>query len=279
MVISFDLRNKEGAIKFLIDWLEVDKDSIENFLICSNSNFEVDDFLQFCEIDLSVKSIDNIKYIASHVTTTVDNLEFMKSNGLMDLATLLSIESPLKQFLSSNGLVFNIEKKQLYYNGFNYDIDYYRNDKSEHFERGSLEEKIDRIAHKICYDNQISAFFTMEGDKKYPTQIHERPEFLMNITNFCKKDIGNIWAQKAKPYVIVFEEDFSSFQWLSFYDREWKYFDDLPDLSMHKEWMVRKALNLIWTSYYYTSKSEVLAYMKPNYVIPWANVIECRCID
>lgn len=276
MSIRFDLRDVTGSLKFLEEWLGVSKKSIMDYIVNSQSNIDVDDFLEIGSIDIDSLDIENISYIASHVTTTIDNLAFMKSNGLMDLATLLTLDSPLSKYLASHNLVFDITNKRLLCNETEYDIDYYREGKSKFIDRESIEGRVDSIAHKVCYDNQISAFFTMEGDKAYLTQIHLRPEFLVNISNLCKRDIESPWAKKATGFVIEYEEHFNSFEWFSFYDNESDYWDDSKDRERHKRWLVEKSLNLLRDDFYYNHFCESFAYMKANYVIPWSNVVNCR---
>lgn len=279
MITKFDIRNATYAKRFLEEWLDINEDSIINYIAESRTGTDANEFCDINKIEIESKSVEKIRYVASHVTTTIDNLEYHKNNGLMDLASLLSSDSPMSQYLLSFGLNFDIENKELQYNDTVYNIDYYRDDKSKFFDRDSLEGKIDSIAHKVCYDNQISAFFTMKGDKEYLSQIHLRPEFLINISKFCKKDLENAWIRKAKSYVIEFEEKFENFEWFSFYYDKEDYYEDLESKMIHRRWMVNKALNTIWNDYYYDSISDEFAYMKPDYIIPWSNVINCRGIE
>lgn len=63
--------------------------------------------------------------------------------------------------------------------GNSYDIDYekYRN---HHFLTG-LDEKLDRVAHRVYYDFCVNGFMANDNVYNYGTNIHERPEFLMTL--------------------------------------------------------------------------------------------------
>lgn len=274
--MRFDLRNADKAMKFVSEFTKIDESMIIELISKSPSGIDADDYIKHFKIDLDSLQIEDVRYIVSHVTTSIDNLEFMKNNGLMDLATLLSLESPLSSYLKRFDVSFEIENKLMFFKNQCFNVDYYREGKDKYISRESHEGRIDSVAHKICYDNQISAFFSMEGDKKYLTQIHRRPEILINLSNLCKVDLQNPWAKEATGYVVVFEEKFENFEWFTFYDEKYDYLEDMFSKKLLRKFVISKALNLLWDSYHCDHKSNRFAYMAKDYIIPWSNVIECR---
>ena len=154
--MRFDLRTVDDAKKFLIDWLEVNNLSLTEYILLNSDGIDVDDFCQEHKIDLNELEIHNLTYIASHVTTSSDELETIKTYGLMDLKLALSSPTPLKEFLAEHVIEFDIVSKTMKLGTEVFDVSYKR---KNFIDRDSLEGKLNRIAHKLFYDSQISSFF------------------------------------------------------------------------------------------------------------------------
>ncbi len=274
--MRFDLRTIEGTKKFLFDWLGIDEKTIINYIIDKGEEVDADDFCEQNNIFLDKFEINDITYIASHVTTCLDGLEAIKKFGLMDLTSILTNETSLKEFLKSYGIEFDIENRIMKIENKSYDVSYDTDSRKGFIDRGSFEAKLDSIGHKLYYDNQVSAFFAMEGDKEYGGYVHLRPEFLLNVSRVGKKDLENDWIKTAKAYVLEFEEKFENFEWFTFYGTKHEYFDDNFSKIEHRKWLLSKSLYRIQNDLLYNDVREEFAYMKPSYIIPWKNIINVR---
>lgn len=274
--MQFDLRTVVGAKKFLLDWLGIDDKSLMNYLMYNNQEINVDDFCEQLGINLDDYEINNITYVASHVTTCIDDLESIREYGLMDLTSVLTLPTPLNNFLRSHGIEFDVENRTMKVEGNSYDVSYNKDSQSNFIDRESLTGRLNAIAHKLYYDNQISSFLTMEGDKEYGGYVHLRPEFLFNVSNVCKKDLERDWIRKSKAYVLEYQEKFENFEWFTFYETKYEYLNDYFDRADHKKWLISKSLYRLWNDYVYGDVREDFAYMKPSYIVPWTNIIGIR---
>ncbi|NBI05752.1 hypothetical protein [Senegalia massiliensis] len=274
--MRFDLRNVEGTKKFLHDWVGVDEISIISYIIDNSEDIDIDDFCERYNISLDDLEIDNITYVASHVTTCLDGLETIKKYGIMDLTSVLSYPTPLNIFLQNHGIEFDIDKRIMKVGNKSYDVSYNTNSNKSFLDRRSLEGRLNSIGHKLYYDNQLSAFLTMEGDKEYGGNVHLRPEFLLNVSSICKLNLENEWAKRAKAYVLEFEEKFENFEWFTFYNTKEDYNEDVSKMIEHRRWLLSKSLYRLQNYISYNQRIEDFAYMKPSYIVPWKNIIGIR---
>ncbi|MCL9660632.1 hypothetical protein L2089_08045 [Paenibacillus hunanensis] len=144
----FDLRTVEGTKKFIIDWLGIDNDSLMRYALLNCNEIDVDNFCEEHGIDLNNISIDDLTYVASHVTTCSDELQSIRNYGLVDLKLTLSLPTPLKKFLKEHGIEFDIETKTMKVCGETFDVSY---KKKNNLDRDSLEGKLHKIARKLFY--------------------------------------------------------------------------------------------------------------------------------
>jgi hypothetical protein len=274
--VKFDLRTVVGAKKFLFDWLGIDDISVMNYLKCNNQGIDVDDFCEQLGVSLNEYEVNNITYVASHVTTCIDDLGSIKEYGLMDLTSVLTLPTPLKQFLRSYGIEFDVKNGIMKVEDKSYDVSYNKDSQNGFIDRESLIGRLKAIGHKLYFDNQISSFFTMEGDKEYGGYVHLRPEFLFNVSNVCEKDLEHDWISRSKAYVLEYEEEFENFEWFTFYESKYEYLNDFFDKVNHRRWLISKSLYRLWNDYVYDDITEEYAYVKPSYIIPWKNIIGIR---
>lgn len=272
--MMFDLRTVEGTKKFIIDWLGIHNDSLMKYVLLNCNEINVDNFCEEYEIDLDNIGIEDLTYIASHVTTCSDELESIQNYGLLDLKLTLSLPTPLQKFLKEHGVEFDIEKKTMKIYTETFDISY---KKKNHFNEDSLEGELQDIARRLFYDSQISAFLSMQSDKKYGGIVHERPEILYNISKVSKKNLETYWKKNNKAFVLEYKENFENFEWYTFYVKEEEYYEDSTRIN-HKKWLVKKALYRLWNDLFHNDINEEYAYMKSSYTIPWKNVINVRKI-
>lgn len=151
----------------------------------------------------------------------------------------------------------NIENKALVVDEKVIDIDY---DKFKgRFGLTHEEEYIREVARKMYYDPQVNAFFSIDDIVHYGTEIHRRPEFLMNLSNLVPgiKEVEKIWRNKSMGYIVTFLAEFDQFAWFSFYDYEHEYWDDEESKLEFKKWLIYKAVSRSFDR----GGSEIFAYM------------------
>ena len=145
--------------------------------------------------------------------------------------------------LSKRGIQFDIANKILYVDGRGFDIDYdkYRREN----DLTQKEEYLREVGRKIYFDPQINGFFAVDNVYRYGTNIHLRPEFLMNIVNLFPelKDVEKLWCEKSKGYIISFIADFNKFAWYSFYDNKDEYYKDEDSKLLLKKWIISRAVS------------------------------------
>lgn len=115
--------------------------------------------------------------MAIHYTSNNDQNASIRSSGLGDLQYSLSNDTPLKHFLTENGISIYPDRKVMYYKGEEYDITYVQND---------CTSPLTSIARKIYFDNQISCFFRIKDITRYLGRVDKRPEILFNLDEFFK---------------------------------------------------------------------------------------------
>ena len=133
-------------------------------------------------------------------------------------------------------------------NGEKYDIDYEKYH-SRHFLSG-LDEKLDRIAHRVYYDYCVNGFLLNDDVLDYGTSIHERPEFFMIFVELSPETekLDEYWRNYSKSFVVNFYAtveqihrfNFELDEWRDPPYEEWKELDDEMKL---KKWMLSHAID------------------------------------
>lgn len=158
--MDFDLRTCDAAYYFVLDFMGMTPDEyITERIINCNNDFEV-----FWSRNIErIKSVDisGLRLMAFHVVGSLDGCREIKEKGLMNLQAVLSEETTLKKLLERAGVTFDIPNKLVSCKGNSYDIDYekYRN---HHFLTG-LDEKLDRVAHRVYYDFCVNGFMANDN--------------------------------------------------------------------------------------------------------------------
>lgn len=260
-MIYFDISTKTSALKFLSDFSKVHKNSILNFVkentvkidICIDST-KVNPMSFFDKFDLkkSDLNIENVLLCAIHYTSNDDENKSIKKLGLRDLQYTLSHNTPLRNFLKEFNVEFDIENKYMYVNGKKYNIEY---------KKYELSDPVNHIARKIYYDNQLSCFFNVENIENYSGNVHLRPEFLYNIDELLRStNLSREWYNRSKSYEIKFYGKITDFESYSFPNNKESIVEDMIDM----------ALTVIAES----ACSEKFAYLKPDTVIPFENILQ-----
>ena len=133
-------------------------------------------------------------------------------------------------------------------NGEKYDIDYEKY-RSRYFLSG-LDEKLDRIAHRVYYDYCVNGFLLNDDVLDYGTSIHERPEFFMILVELSPEaeKLDEYWRNHSKSFVVNFYATVEQIHRFNFELDEWRdppYEDwkELDDEMKLKKWMLSHAID------------------------------------
>ncbi|MGN0418517.1 hypothetical protein [Anaerostipes faecalis] len=265
--MDFDLRTCDAAYYFVLDFMGMTPDEYitERIINCEN------DFETFWSRNIErIKSVDitGLRLMAFHVVGSLDGCREIKEKGLMNLQAVLSEETTLKKLLERVGVTFDIANKLVSCKGNSYDIDYekYRN---HHFLTG-LDEKLDRVAHRVYYDFYVNGFMANDNVYNYGTNIHERPEFLMTLGELFPQAqiVESYWRSKAKSYRVDFFATVDqvhrfNFELDEYRDPPYEGWDELDDEMKLKKWVLSHAIDRA-----HNDLGMTILYIKDDVTIP-----------
>lgn len=266
----YDITNPDAAYEWLYSVLDMKRgDFISDYVLESRNDF--DTFFVRHLKEAERLDIDQLEFVAIHVTTNGDDCAEIKKNGLKDLQKLLQEETELSMFLKKRGIWFDIPSKIMHIDDKNFDIDY---KKYTNWDR--MIKQVDAlysIGRKIFYDHQVNGFLFSKDVYDYGT-IHEAPEFLLTLSEFDRDTVGinDEWAAASKPYVIKYRAKITEFEYYTFYEGQEDYLQDY-----HNGWIgLKKTLfQKAARGAFSELSSDVYAYMKPERIIEPARIIEC----
>lgn len=245
--MDYDLRTCDSAYYFILNFMDMTPDEYLTELIieCENS------FERFWERNINRISdvdISDLRIMAFHVVGALDDCKDIRENGLMNLQEVLKRDTVISRTLSNYGIIFDIENRILHCNGKKYDIDYEKY-RGRHFLSG-LDEKLDRIAHRVYYDYCVNGFLLNDDVLNYGTSIHERPEFFMTFVELSSKaeELDEYWRNNSKSFVVNFYATVEQVHRFNFELDEWRDppYDDwneLDDGMKLKKWMLSHAID------------------------------------
>lgn len=266
----YDITNPDAANEWLYSVLDMKRgDFISDYVLESRNDF--DTFFVRHLKEAERLDIDQLEFVAIHVTTNGDDCAEIKKNGLKDLQKVLQEETELSMFLKKRGIWFDIPSKIMHIDDKNFDIDY---KKYTNWDR--MIKQVDAlysIGRKIFYDHQVNGFLFSKDVYDYGT-IHEAPEFLLTLSEFDRDTVGinDEWAAASKPYVIKYRAKITEFEYYTFYEGQEDYLQDY-----HNGWIgLKKTLfQKAARGAFSELSSDVYAYMKPGRIIEPARIIEC----
>lgn len=247
--MDFDLRTCDSAYYFVLNFMNMTPDEYLTELIieCENS------FERFWErnIDkISDVDISDLRIMAFHVVGALDNCKDIRENGLMNLQEVLKRDTIISRMLSNYGIIFDVENRILNCNDKKYDIDYEKY-RGRHF-LSELDEKLDRIAHRLYYDYCVNGFLLNDDVLNYGTSIHERPEFFMTLVELSSKaeELDEYWRNHSKSYAINFYVTVEQVHRFNFNLDEWRdppydNWNELDDNMKLKKWMLFHAIDRV----------------------------------
>lgn len=263
-MLYFDITNKKKAIIFLSNFTNVSRENITKFVTDNTVQNDIftdatkvtsDNYCDKFQLQPEYLDVNNVMLCAIHYTSNNDENQSIKEYGLRDLQFTLSHNTPLNNFLKTFDIKFNIEKKSMIAKGNEYNIEYVNY---------SADNPVTHIARKIYYDNQVSCFFNINDINDYLGCVHLRPEILYNIDELLKTDLSHKWYKSCKGYEIKFYAKISDFTEYSFPNERKTIAENMIDMS----------LSVISDC----ARGEVFAYLKPDAIVPFNNILEINNI-
>ena len=268
---DFDLRTPDSAYDFLLTFFNMSgAEYIEELIINSGNDFEK--FWDRNAAKVNDISIDNIRVWGFHVVGSLDECGEIRSHGLRNLQKVLAGDTLFSRMLKSNGVLFDVERRLMFYKGKEYNVDY---DWYRHNDYTMPPEKyLEPIAHRIYYDYCVNGFMMNDDVFSYGTNIHKRPEFLMKLSAAFPelKKMEDEWAKRSKSYKVNFYATINQIHRFNFDLNETQ--EELTDEEiMHiKRWMVSHAIDRAYNNLL----SEVFLYVKDEIDIPPEQIISCE---
>lgn len=206
-------------------------------LACFNQTVEAFDSVHDSVFDIAkrlnldlLSDTHDCNVVCRHITTSSDNLQSIKSFGLLRLDQLLTLKTPLSSFLKRYGIVVDPYNKviilkdlQISINGYNEQCSVYKLTPEQitplnEYSCGKLHEMIAILNTKLYHDKgEVECYISGEDItmlKDY-TSITNGPEILMTIgqiinTIWTKTDqffLQDAWSkqQGMRRYILEFE--------------------------------------------------------------------------
>lgn len=273
MSIIFDVTSSDNAYGFLLDTLGLQPgELVMEYLV--ECNRDIDLFLERNIHRLNNLDVQDVRFVAFHVTASLDDCKEIKENGIRDLQYVLSHNTMLTRMLRRGDISFDIENRLMCINGrgFNIDYEYYRGCRFLSPE----EKRLESIAHRIYYDFCVDGFWENDNVEGYGTDIHERPEFISTLIKMSPKAkrLDDFWRAKSKPYKIFFFATVDQIHKFTF-DLEKNYDPYTEDeKEVIKNWMLRRAIDQA-----FDSGGEHYIYIRDYQYIPPEQIIKCELME
>lgn len=226
----FDCSINFEYIELLSDFLNIDFNDIFDFYLDKVFRVDLIDLITEFNIDLNKRLYKEILITCRHALTTCDNLKSILNRGLTDLKTVLSVETPLKDFLDMHHISIDVNGKVLSFDTNVYPIlkreekctrciynecrciDYCT--KQPSYKRCSYRKELSILHTKLYKDKcELEVFIdgTIEDIESYSV-ISECPEILETLDNVLSKlqhniNLHTLWRKQDnnKFYILEFD--------------------------------------------------------------------------
>lgn len=272
MSIYFDITTSDKAYGFLLDMLELPPgELIMEYLVECGKDIEL--FLERNGHRLSDINLQDVRFVAFHVTASLDDCKEIKESGIRDLQYVLSHNTMLSRLLNRSEFNFDIENRIMHMSGreFNIDYEYYRGRNLDTHE----EKQLDSIAHRIYYDFCVDGFWTNDNIEGYGTNIHERPEFISKLIRMSPQaeSLDSFWRDNSKPYKVFFYATLDQIHKFTFdLENNCDPYTEQEQDSI-KKWMLRMAI-----SQAFDPGGECFIYIRDHQHIPPEQIISCEVL-
>lgn len=264
--LIFDMTDYKSNIESLTEWLGLTEKEILDFVIV---NEDVIDFLEAFNIEDKKLLEQDIELVTLHSTTSIDNCQSIKKNGIINLQDAVTQDTPLKVYLENKNVQINIAEKYILFNGNKLDI----SKQTEGFCLKDEDDYKNRVIHKFYNDFQINGFLCHYNVITYGGYTRYRPEILFDLARFLKNDnIEQDWVKNENNthYIIKFKQPLNYYMYWTF---EVEYEDNaygitkdnleyLPNNVIEvkvKKWLIQKSLYILRYGQY-----ELFSYIHPK---------------
>ena len=270
MSVIYNITAPDLAYSFLLDTLGFQPGELimEYRVICDG---DMDLFWERNKNRLESFNIYDVRFIAFHVTGSLDDCCEIKEYGIRNLQYVLSHNTTLSRLLKKFGIQFDIENRIMLIDGkeYNVDYDYYRNLRV----RNLTEKRLESVAHRLYYDFCVDGFFANDRIEDYGTRIHERPEFINTLIELSPKAdrLDAFWSAKSTPYKIVFYATADQIHKFTFnLDKNYEPYTELEQDAI-KKWMLINAVDRAFEPY-----GERFIYIRDDEYIRAEQIIRCE---
>ncbi|WP_226619760.1 hypothetical protein [Cytobacillus firmus] len=273
--VLYDLTSVHSAIDSLGEYLNLSERQIGKYITDNKNTYNVAELQDYYLIDDDVFLESDISLVTLHVTTNNDECGAIKKYGLLNLQQTIMNDTPLGNYLKDQGVLFDIENKQVKYKDKLYSIN------KEH--AGIKDSNKDFVPYKIYDDYQVNSFISYDNVLEYGVQ--NMPEFLHNLSDFLgSKDIGfNWWHQESKKcYVVKFKTALSNCANDTFYSgddgaltsNDFEYLDGEELELLKRKWLVYQSLSIISNSIFSDITKEIFCQLNFDVTVPYSDIMK-----
>lgn len=272
MCVCFDVTSPDNAFDFLLTALEAQPSRLVSEYLLDYAG-DADLFVEHNKHRLDSLDLNEVCFVAFHVTGSLDDCEEIKRNGIRDLRYVLSRNTMLSTLLRRAGVVFDIDNRIMRINEKSFDIDY------DHYRSRicltSEEECLESIAHRVCYDFCVDGFLVNDDIEGYGTKVHERPEFLIHLARISSgaNQLELFWRKESRPYKVFFYATLEQIQKFTFDLEKNRAPYTKNEQEAVKAWMLRLALNRA-----FNHSDEQYLYINDHMHIPPKQIIRCELL-
>lgn len=181
MLKKYDIRSSANACKTLVELSGVELSTWEKYVGHEREYRYTDDLVEdvIKTYGQLPKNYLDFDFIYFHVTTSANNCASIKKYGILDLKqAYLCKESEIRIFLDQHGVLLNLDKGLLTFNGRTYDITF----RSGNCPRTGTQEYLCwSIGRKFYFDYTTCGFLSVWERSLYGGQVHCRPEILWDV--------------------------------------------------------------------------------------------------
>ncbi|MFL0574307.1 hypothetical protein ACH0BK_25300 [Priestia megaterium] len=270
----YDLTTFESNVKSLSEYLSLAELEIVDYVERRKEDeIDINEFLDDFNVQENRLLKEPFFLTSLHVTTNTDSCSSIKEHGLINLQKAVTLQTPLKEFLSNYSISIDIDQKKVIYNNEAIDVSKRYDGIERH--RGTKREGLDRVVWKLFQDYQINGFFYHENALNYGGYVNRRPEFLYDLGLLLgKNDLEREWDRDGKKqcYVVKFFAPISQFTDYTF-DISSNLHDKREIEIMKRKWVLQRSLYHLLNRVNGYSVNECFSYLNFEVSIPPSNIM------